>query len=1363
MKNGIYYLGLDIGTDSVGYAATDETYTPLKFKGEPVMGVTTFDPGQLKQERRAFRTNRRRSERRRQRINLLNELFCNEITKTDERFFTRLKESNLYRKDTSCALDKNLFFCDKDYTDKEYHKQYPTIHHLISDLIKNDTAHDVRLVYIACAWLISHRGHFLSNINSDNLADVLDITEIYQEFFEHYQQKTLCSPWKCDNLSEFASILKQNVGVSVKEKAFYTLLFNSKKPKDVFDVENESEQYSIAAIIKLLSGGKADAKKLFLSHSDEYEDLESFSLSDEQEKLDAIILALEENGELIRMLKALYDYGILADILGDNPYISCAKITTYEKHKNDLRELKNLLIKYDYSLYRDVFKADSKKANYASYVKDLPLDSDAKKCTRDEFYTFIKKVLAKLNVNDPSDNQIISNILERISNCTYMPKQVNSDNRVIPHQLYYYELKTILKNAKGYLGFLSDTDCDGISTADKILSIFTFKIPYYVGPLNKNSEHSWIERKAGKIYPWNFEKMVDLDKSEEAFIRRMTNKCTYLAGEDVLPKSSLLYSAFEVLNEINTIKINGAPINVETKQKIYTALFSEQPGRRITKKRIYQYLLSENLIEKDDVISGIDDTIKSSLKPYGCFKNLLSKNLLTTADVESIIERITYSTDRDRVKKWLKSKFPSLPENDIIYLSRLKFSDFGKLSRCLLCEIVGTDSTESSTGEAFSIIDALWNTNNNLMMLLSDRFTFMQAVERHNSDYYSDRKLDLDLRLDEMHISNSVKRQIYRTFSIVKDVVKSQGGEPPKKIFVEMTRGATDEQKKLGRTKTRRQQIEELYKNATLDCKELSEQLSRYTDNELQRDQLYLYFVQFGKCMYSGEPIMLEQLGTKLYDIEHIYPRHFVKDDSIHNNKVLVLSKINGDKSDTYPIQSDIRRKMYGMWTMLRNCHAITEEKYHRLTRATPFTEDEKLNFINRQLVETSQATKAVASLLKEKYPSTDIVYVKAGLVSDFRHEFDIVKARSVNDLHHAKDAYLNVVVGNVYHERFNKQFFRVDRDVYTLNTKQLFSHPVKRGDKTFWVGSEDIGRIKRIVSKDHIHLTRFSPEKRGGFYDQLPVKHSNSPYLIRLKSNLPTEQYGGYNKSSTAYFTLIKYTVSDKHDVMIMPVEVLHADRFSSDAEFAVKYAKSIIKRILGKDADEVTFPLGARKIKPNTVFSIDGFRMILTQKSTAQLVFAPIMPLVLPNEQYQYAKKIESFLAKSKKQPSIKLDEMHDGISKEKNVILYDLLYNKLTDSIYKKRPASPAPLMASGRDRFITLNPEDQVRLLSQLLLAFCRYSGRLNLESLGGSKSTCAILLHMNLSNWTKAAKDVRIIDSSSSGLYERRSINLLELL
>ena len=42
-KNFDYYVGLDIGTNSVGYAATDENYNLLKYRQHPVWGVHLFD------------------------------------------------------------------------------------------------------------------------------------------------------------------------------------------------------------------------------------------------------------------------------------------------------------------------------------------------------------------------------------------------------------------------------------------------------------------------------------------------------------------------------------------------------------------------------------------------------------------------------------------------------------------------------------------------------------------------------------------------------------------------------------------------------------------------------------------------------------------------------------------------------------------------------------------------------------------------------------------------------------------------------------------------------------------------------------------------------------------------------------------------------------------------------------------------------------------------------------------------------------------------------------------------------------------------------------------------------------------------
>lgn len=88
MKQGKrgYYLGLDIGTDSIGYAVTDEQYHLLRFHGNDVWGSHVFDSASLCDERRGFRSARRRLDRRQQRVKLLQEIFAKEIANIDPRF-----------------------------------------------------------------------------------------------------------------------------------------------------------------------------------------------------------------------------------------------------------------------------------------------------------------------------------------------------------------------------------------------------------------------------------------------------------------------------------------------------------------------------------------------------------------------------------------------------------------------------------------------------------------------------------------------------------------------------------------------------------------------------------------------------------------------------------------------------------------------------------------------------------------------------------------------------------------------------------------------------------------------------------------------------------------------------------------------------------------------------------------------------------------------------------------------------------------------------------------------------------------------------------------------------------------------------
>lgn len=1369
-----YYLGLDIGTNSVGYAVTDPQYKILKYHGEPMWGSHVFEEGSQCAERRGFRTARRRLNRRQQRVRFVQEIFAHEIEKVDSRFFLRIKESALYREDAN-GNDPFILFNDNGYTDKEYYLKYPTIHHLIMDLIDDENPHDVRLVYLAVAWLVAHRGHFLSDVEKTNVEKVLDFSTSYNAFKEMYHSIGQDIPW-VDEEETFKNILLKRCGVKDKEKAFKDELFKNNSNKKTFEGTEENDILGTNAVITLLSGGTVTADKLFVQA--EFQDKISISFKKNEDEFEQILTELDEYAEYLLKIRAVYDWAVLYEASQGQVYISKAKIEVYEQHKKDLAGLKAFIRKYCPDKYNEIFR-DAGDNNYVAYsynFNSLNLDEGEKrpkrKASQEDFCTYIRKIVKDIKC-EMEDKEFYEDMGKRLELGTFMPKQVNTDNRVIPYQLYYFELARLLEKVSSYLPFINEKDSEGYITKEKLLSIMEFRIPYYVGPLHRdhkeNNSFAWIKRKAqGRIYPWNYEEKIDLDASEQAFIDKMTNQCSYLPGEDVLPKYSLLYCKYEVLNEINNIKINGQKITVDCKKGIF-GLFKR--NKKVTVKKIRDFLVSNNYMSDSDEISGLDISVKSSLKSYHDFRRMLENKTVNEEDVEEIIKRLTYTEDKKRINKYLEESYPNISEEDRRYISKLKYKDFGRLSEKFLTGIKGV---VKETGEILSVIQIMWETNDNLMQIIfSDHYTIRDVLEREREDYYSEHPASVEQILSDMYISNAVKRPIYRTLDIIGDVTKACQNAP-RKIFVEMARGGGEKGK---RTVSRRDKIKELYKHMDKQevreiSKEISEllgELDKKTDNELQSEVLFLYFMQLGICMYSGDPIDITKLKSDAYvNVDHIYPQAYVKDDSL-NNKVLVKSKLNGEKSDNYPINKDIRDKMSSIWKHYRKEGLISEEKYNRLTRKTPFTDEEKQGFVNRQLVETRQSTKAVAEILKTMFPETEVVYVKAGLASEFRHAFGIIKSRQINDLHHAKDAYLNVVCGNVYHSTFTKKFF-LKHQTYSIKTETVYKRKIEVDGKLIWNGQESLSFVIKMLGKNNIHYTRYAFCRKGGFFDQMPVTAKEG--LVSRKKNLPSEKYGGYNKPAASYFIMAKYTekvMKEKQDIMIVPVELMVGEKVLNDKNFAVGYIQQQIAQISNRKVEEiinVSFPLGLRPLKVNTRFSFDGFEACVTGKANGGKILgiSSLVALKMDNKKDNYIKKIEKYIEKRKLNINIKLDEKYDGINYESNQMIYNILVEKIQCSIYKTMFGSLVEGLENAKSIFEQLSLEEQCLCINSLINVFKtgRSSG-CDLTLIGGKKQAAVCTVSSKVSNWKKNYTCVKIIDESASGIFRKESENILEWL
>lgn len=1341
---GEYYLGLDMGTDSLGWAVTDLNYNILRFNGKSMWGTHLFDSGLSAEERRLFRTTRRRGDRRCQRIALLQELFNAEIAAVDIGFFQRLSDSKFWADDKDVE-QLNTLFNDSTYSDADYHKEFPTVFHLRKAIIEQpDRKFDIRLIYLSIAHILKNRGHFL--LHGQEFKASSAFSELYSEFVS-VMYDTLGLDYTYQDINKIEEILKMTASRTYKKKLLSDLLGKESKAKIEF--------------ISLLVGGSSKLNVLFCD--DTYKECDvpkiQFSKADYADNEDKYLETLGDRMDCINAAKAIYDWALLSEVLCNQESISNAKVLSYEKHKADLKLLKRL-IKNECSknVYDEMFRDEKQQANYCAYIGSSKVKENKSTCSREEFFKYTASRLKGIDAENPD----LKYVIKEIENGSFMPKQITGDNGVIPYQLHLEELKAILSNSAVHYPFLDEADGDGVSISEKISSIMTFRIPYYVGPLNDAHSgdaqhgHSWVVKKSIEpVRPWNFKKIVDLDASGERFIMRMTSKCSYLIGADVLPKDSLLYSKFMVLNEINSLRINGEKIDVETKQGIVENICKKKT--RVRNKDIRDFLISTGKMGPGDEISGIDGDLKASLKSHIELHRIIEDFQWDDDKAEECIKTIVlFGEEKSIVRKRISAIYGDvLTAEQIKKICSLKYSGWGRLSKELLTEIYHADFT---TGEAISIISALYNTNENLMRLLSGDYDYSARIKEHNAATNGAiTEFTYDKMVGSLYCSPAIKRGIWRTLTVVKEIEKITG-HPPKKIFVEVAR--EDGEKK--RTISRKNALLELYNNCGEEGRQWAEELADKTDGELRSDKLYLYYTQMGRCMYSGDTIELSDLfNDNLYDVDHIFPQSKTKDDSIEN-RVLVKKKLNKEKEDQYPVPAKFRiPATLALWNRLFKMGLIGKIKYDRLMRTEGFSLEELSGFINRQLVETRQSTKAVAEALAKLYSEnkTEVVYVKARNVSAFRQANGFVKVREINDFHHAKDAYLNIVVGNVYNTKFTKDprnFIKTaTARSYSLN--KMYDFDVERGDVVAWRKGETgtIEIIRKQMSENRIQFTRYSYQVTGAFYDQMPMKKGHGQ--IPLKGNdsrmANISRYGGYNKESGAYFILVEHLKKGKLLRSIEYIPVRFAKEIEEKPQMLENYCKSA--KPFGLELEQPRILI--QKIKVNTLFNIDGFPMHISGRTGDAITFKAAAQLCLDEESERYIKKLVNYNERRRQNANPPSITVFDSITKEENLKIYDVLLDKHRDTIYSRRPSQQITTMVQGREKFIELSVEKQAMAILNILVLFKCVFATTDLKLIGGSGQAGMVTKNKVISSCKKAT----ITYQSHTGLFSN-TVDLLTI-
>ena len=976
----------------------------------------------------------------------------------------------------------------------------------------------------------------------------------------------------------FESIIKNNPQLNFPSN--YKEIIDYKKLEEIILNQSKNDvKEGIKEIFKDLSDNKKFAQelgKIFVGNEANIEtllmleDLEqrkiSFSSTNYDENYEKLNNCLGDSIEIIDILKNIYDTVFLKKLFknSDNTLLSDEMVKKYKEHEEDLRFLKNLF-KDNRNLYNKLLKTEKEPCIYDKYTHN--------KLTYEEFIKELEKLVGKLfdNKNNAELNDKWLNIIKpKIDRGEFLPRITETDNGRFPYQLNKAELIKIIENQGKYYPFLKEK----INNKYKIVILLEFKIPYYIGPLNnttsnknQKNQNAWMIRKENnvKITPYNFEKVIDKEKTAEEFIMRMISHCTYLLDEYALPNNSILYSKFKVLNELKQIKVNGYKLEKELLHKVLEELFMKESGA-ITEKKFIQYLKNSNRFEmyRDKLeITGYsaDKKFANNMQPYIDFfgeNGIFDGTNYNEEEAEKIIKWITIFEDKDILKSKVEREFPKLAEKKVKTILNKKYNGWGSLSKKLLTELYYKDKkTETSK----SILTLMYETEENFMQIINnDEYNFQKLININNNNKDNIAKVDYEL-VKNLATSPTTKKGIFQSLKVVEEIINYMGYEP-ESIMIEMARS---DDKKKQRKDDKKKHLQNIYNQMKKDKKIVEFKNYETINSQLKETEkidsqkLFLYFIQEGKCLYTGKPLNIEDLNS--YEVDHILPQTLIKDNSI-DNKALVLRECNQTKGASFVLPREYRTEyMQTWWKHLKDVGLISAAKLYRLTRKS-YSDEDIQGFINRQLVETRQITKHVANIISNLYKNTKVIYLKANLSHNYREKYELYKFREINDYHHAHDAYLTAVLGEYKEKYINKNFkYEMIKDMNTKlkdlgNYKELkYGFVINSLDETvndivlkmsddmvnndtgeiIFDTKEFNNRVEETLYRNDILMSRKTEIRSGILYKETMYKKGKGK--IKIKENMPVEIYGGYLNIENSYLTLVKYKKNQK--LVGIPIEI--------------------------------------------------------------------------------------------------------------------------------------------------------------------------------------------------------------------------------
>lgn len=641
---------------------------------------------------------------------------------------------------------------------------------------------------------------------------------------------------------------------------------------------------------------------------------------------------------------------------------------------------------------------------------------------------------------------------------------------------------------------------------NKYINILEGKRFYYEGP-GEGSPYGWA--------------------NEKEWLQSLMGRCTYFPEEIRMIKNSYSAELFNLLNDLNNLKINNNKLTYEEKKGIIE-LFKKQ--KNITLKKIAKYLGVD-----EDVITGyrIDKSEKAIFTPLETYITINKVFKTDNRDlIDSIAEICTYYQEDSDRKKYLVELLEkyNLPNEVLNELAKNKFTGTHSFSKKLL-DI---------------LIPEMLKTTKNSMQIITEL-----GLVPYKMDFSGQSKIDKKY-IDEWLVNPVVKKSVGQCINVVNAIIKKYG--TPKEIVVEMCKEFS--------LKEERQSLKKRQAAQEKENKEIKKILGN-----LNLEKRYFPFIKFWKeqnerCMLSGDIIPLNDLVNNIskYEIAHIIPISISFDNS-NNNKMLVKRSEN------------IKRGIKTPFAYLENLNSNrTFEDFENQVKEMKISKNKKdlllyresLNknyddFISRNLNDTRYAIKEIKTLLSRFFidnnKKVNVVGINNSFINYVRNIWNMPRLKATSYAHYAEDSLILIIAhsllnslkyykrntdnpeekefyyiktGEILDDDSFKQIFKLDYKKKIMDYKNYkYSHFIDKKTnrqlfnetiyslKKFVVDNKEVecivSRLKNIYDKDNMELAKLFETK-------------NASNLIINSSDILT-----FKKLEKAYYKYKDYAKEEK------------------------------------------------------------------------------------------------------------------------------------------------------------------------------------------------------------------------------------------